>query len=690
MKLKYIAPLIFFFISLHSLAQDMQQGYTYLETGKYDKALAFFKEILKTYPNNKTANLCYGRAVGLNGNPTKAVLLFENLLKKFPNDFEIKINYAESLLWDNNYTFAKKYYEQLLREAPKNFTVLLGYANTLSNLKKYKEALIYINKALIISPKNNNALLSKKYIHLGYANFLKNNHKYTIAENYLKKNLHFFPNDKETLLNLAELYLISKQLKKAEETYLAIGNNPQNYLISLNGLSLTNHLNFKEKESLKISEKAIKNIHITTDAKTINQTKERYIQALIWNQKYSLAEKEINKLLATKETPENWMLSLRATLNIYKSNFKKSLTDYNTILKKDTASFDGNLGKANTLKALGYYKKAYNSAYRTLQIYNNQKDALNFINNLNKTFTPFTETKVLYSFDNGNNNAYSFLTNVEFPVNTKLKFSANYTYRTTNNSDTEDEATSNNLLLGASYQLKNNITLNGSIGITSSTTKVNSYKQLLTDVSLHIKPFKLQNLSFAYKREVQNFNAALIAREIVQNNFVVNYNLNTNFNLGWFTQYYYTSQNDNNKRDLLFTSLYYNVLKRPSLKIGLNYQYISFKNQVPILYFSPEEFNASELFLNIIKNENDTKTHKWFYELTAAVGYQFIENNEKQSTYRLQGKIGYKLNRRSFLNVFGNQSNIASTTAAGFVFSEIGIRFKWYLFKKPLFNSQLF
>ena len=186
------------------------------------------------------------------------------------------------------------------------------------------------------------------------------------------------------------------------------------------------------------------------------------------------------------------------------------------------------------------------------------------------------------------------------------------------------------------------MTFKGSLGITSSNTETINYNQLLADFSLKIKPFKLQNLELGYKRELQNFNAELLDREIVQNNFLVNYSLNTNFRLGWFTQYYYTFQNDDNTRNLLFTSLYYSILEKPSLKAGFNYQNISFKNTVPTIYFSPRKFNAVEVFVNLIKDENSAKNNEWFYELTAATGYQFIEDGQKQSTYRIQGKLGYK------------------------------------------------
>ncbi len=687
MKTSLLTFCLVVFCAIHAVSQNMQEGFTYLETGKYPKAETFFNDILKTYPKNKTARLCYGRAVGLNGNSEKAVTLFTALLNDFPTDFEVKLNYAEALLWNKKYTKAEAYYQKLLDENDKSFPALLGYANTLSNLKKYKNALVYVDKALVVLPGNQNALVSKKYMRLGLANEEVKNQHYTTAEELLNENFIAFPKDKETLLNLANLYLISNQTDKAKAVYKIIGENPENKLISLNGLSLANHLNGKEKRALEISKTAIASLSTTKDKNLQNQTKERYVQALIWNKRYKSASKEIANLLQENGS-ENWILSLRATLNIYKSDFKKSVADYTTILEKDSTSFDGNLGKANALKASGNYATAYKSAEKTLVFYENQKDATNFIKNLDKSFTPFLETKASYSFDNGNNEAYAFSTNIEFPVSIKLKFLANYNYRTTSNTVSSIKANSNDFSAGLQYQLLPNLVFKGKVGLTASKAVTNNYTQFLTDVSFNLKPFKLQNLEIGYKRDLQNFNAELLDREIVQNNFIVNYSLNTNFKLGWYTQYYYTTQNDDNARNLLFTSLYYNILEKPALKAGINYQNISFKNQVPTIYFSPSTFSAVEVFFNIIKNENSTKKQAWFYELTAATGFQFIEDNSKQSTYRIQAKLGYKFSERSLLNLYGTQSNIASTTAAGFTFTEIGLRFKWYFLKKPIFRKK--
>ncbi len=658
----------------------MKEGFSYLENGKYQEAEVFFKTILEDYSDNKTARLCYGRAVGLNGNSAKAKTIFTNLLKDYPNDFEVKLNYGESLLWNKEYNLAKAYYQKLVVEDSTNFPALLGFANTLSNLKDYPAALKYVNKALEVSPGNPNALTSKKYIYLGSAYQKQQAQQYAEAEKLLQECLSLFANDKDVLLNLANLYLIMEEFDKAEITYTTLFETAAKYedtISALNGLALVSHLKGKEKKALQISQTAYDRLDETINTMVVQQTTERYIQALIWNKKYTQAKALIDQLIEV-EPNESWILALRATLNVYKSNFTQSLADYDQILIHDATSFDGNLGKANILKALGRYDEAYAAAEKTLTFYNNQKDALNLIKELNTLFSAFYDGKASYTFDNGDNEAFSLQNTVEYPFSTRLKLLGNYTFRTTNNTVTNNKATSHAVSAGLAYQIVPTVTFKGTFGITSANAETNDYIQLLADLSLNIKPFKLQTLDIGYKREIQSFNADLLDREIVQNHLYANYNISTNFNLGWFTQYYYTSQNDDNSRHLLFTSLYYNILSKPSLKVGLNYQYITFENQVPTIYFSPEKFNAGEVFLNLIKDENITKPNEWFYELTAATGLQYIEGQDSQSTYRFQGKLGYKFSDRCLANVFGTRSNIASATAAGFTFTEIGVRFKWW------------
>ncbi len=675
-----------FLIILASLAvnaQNMSEGFSNLEKGEFEKAEIFFKIILKDYPQNKTARLCYARAVGLNKDPEKALALFTDLKTEYPTDLEIKLNYAESLLWNKKFDDAKIYYTGLVAENPTNFVAHLGFANTLSNLKEFKDALSYVNKALELSPGNGGALISRKYIKLGYANEMVSEKKYTEAETLYNEILIDFPNDKETVLNKANLYLITKNSKKGRETYnLLSASDP---ILALNGLSLVEHIAGKESKALEISEKAKAKIGETNDEKLIKQTQERYVQALIWNKKYKLAATQI-AALNQQYANENWLLALSATLAIYKSNFNESITYYENILVNDAKSFDGNLGIANAYYAAGEIDKSIKAVYQTLDVFKNQNDATNFLKKLKKEHTPTLEEVLSYSFDNGNNTAVTSRTQIIFPVSAKWFFNTTYQYRKTENTVTKVNATANDFLIGASYKFHPKISFNVDGGLTSANSTTTSYTSVLFNSFFKIKPLKLQDLDIGYKRDLQNFNTDLIDKQIAANNYYFNYNIGSNFNLGWFTQYFHTTQSDNNTRNLLFTSLYYSFLSKPVLKGGFNYQFISFKDQVPTVYFSPSQFNAYEVFVELLKDEKIAETHSLFYNLNVATGFQFIEKLDQQATYRIQAKLGYKCSDRLLMNIYGLKSNIASAAASGFTYSEFGFRLYWDLFSKPIFK----
>jgi len=682
-KLSFV--LVFLF-SINGIAQNMKEGFNYLEKGNFAQAETFFETILKDYPTNKTARLCYARAIGLNNKAEKGLALFIQLKQENPDDLEIKLNYAEALLWNKKYEEAKKFYSQLVAENSENFVAHLGFANTLSNLKEYENALVHVNKALDLSPKNNGTLISRKYIKLGFANEKVNSKEYDEAEIIYNEILIDFPNDKETLLNKANLYLISKQIEKGNEVYRLLSlENPN---IALNGFSLLAHLNEKDKEALVFATQSLEKSKTITDENLTKKTIERYIQALIWNRKYNIAEENITSL-KEKYPNENWVLALSATLAIYKSDFNQSITDYATILKNDSKSFDGNLGIANAYYASGEIENAYKGVYQTLELFKNQNDASNFLKKLNNEHTPILEEKISYSFDNGNNKAYASLTQINFPISTKWSFATSYQYRKTENKVTNVKANTNDYLLGSSYKFHPKVSFTLNLGVSSAKGFTTTYNQLLIHSYFKMKPLKLQDLEIGYKREMQNFNSDLIDKQIVTNNYYMNYNISTNIKWGWFTQYFYTTQSDTNTRNLLFTSLYYNFLSKPILKGGFNYQFIAFKNQVPVDYFSPKKFNAVELFVDFLKDENIAEVKSFFYTLNSATGYQFIEDKDKQWTYRVQGKLGYKFSDRLLANVYGLRSNIASATAAGFTYNEFGFRLKWLLFKKPIFKTKI-
>jgi len=676
-----LVVLVLLIFQLKSTAQEMDQGFGYLENGEFAAAKDFFSEILETYPENKTARLCYARAIGLHDDPSKANNLFSELLKEYPGDLEIQLNYAESLLWNKNYEEAEVYYRELVKENPDNFGALLGYANTLSNLKEYEQALSLINKSLEVSPQNPNAMLSRKYIRLGYANQFLTNRDFETAIRYLDDNLSENEQDQESLLNKANVYLIQKNGEGAREVYEKLALTKNDSILAFNGISLSYHIDGDEKEALKYAEKAYDLAKTSSDDVRLLDAEERYVQALIWNRKFSQAEDLIADL-KQKYPEESRILALEASMGMYTGEFKNSIENYKAILAQDSASFDGNLGIANAYFANSEIIKAKNAAEKTLEYYTNQQDAQQFLTKLNNTYRPLLEENISYSFDNGDNEAVASTTSLVLPLSTKLEVSGAYTFRETMNSNSDLEATSNQFNLAGSYRWSPGLLLRANAGFVKANSSQTEYTNAVGEIAARLKPFVRDDLEIGYRRDIQDFNAELLNRQIAGNHFFLNNNYSTRYGLGWYLQYLHTEQSDDNTRDLLFTSFYYSFLKKPVLKGGLNYQFIQFKNQVPTIYFSPEQFHATEIFLNFLSNDPDSRIS---YDLTAATGFQFIEDDEKQGTYRLQGKLGYNISDRFIAGIYGNHSNIASATAAGFTYTEFGISLKWNFKSTPLF-----
>lgn len=672
---------VFCLLSIFLHAQEpLQKGFALLENGDFEAAETFFENSLKTEPTNKTAQICYGRAVGLSGEPQKATSLFAGLMKTYPNDFEVAINYNESFLWDKQYEAAKPLYAKMVVEHPGEFGAVLGYANTLSNLKEYEEALKWIEEALELKPENPSAKVSRKYMRLGYANQFVNNQAYATGESLLKEIFTDFPNDKDALLNLANLYLITKQTDSAKTMYERYAISPIDSITALNGISLAEHVAENNKKALSIVSTAKNKVARFEDYELKERTNERYVQALIWNRKFRKAQTQIDSL--KRVYPDRkWINALMATLGLYTGDTKAAVQNYDAILKNDSTSFDGNLGKANALFAADKIVSAYKAAYQTLAIYKNQKDAKSFLEKLDVMYTPNIEEHAAYTFDNGNNLAYYTNTTADIALSTKFRTTVSYFYRTTENTVTGNQANSHVVLAGLQYKVLPKTTLKTVVGFNNSRFMTEAYTQPVLDAQLQLQPLKLQNLTLGYQREVQNFNADLIEREIVQNHYGLNYNLGTNFNLGWYTQLMHTQQSDANTRNLLFTSLYYTLMQKPALKMGVNYQYITFKDQVPTIYFSPEEYQALELFADI----SGQFSEKTSYMASAATGYQQVENDPNTPIFRAEAALQHQFSKRLSTNLYGKYSNMASATAAGFEFTEIGLKLKWLFMDKPLF-----
>ena len=335
--MRTVVLIIVFLLSTTAYSQDMSVGFTLLETGKYQEAQTFFANVLMTHPANKTARLCYGRALGLSGESATARTLLTALKDDYATDFEVGLNYAESLLWDADFPAAKAFYQSLVAQDSTSFSALLGYANTLSNLKEYDAAITFVNKALALQPDNANAQVSKKYMNLGKADQLSKGFQYGEAINVLRTALIKMPKDELLTSALANVYTAQKDYEKAMEMYRSLTDSVSSRV----GMSLVAHLQKNDTQALKYAKESI--AFAKADSTQVITANERYIQALIWNGKYSQSRKAIATLTATYPTNAR-VAALKATLGMYTGTFSKSIAVYQAILEKDSTSLTGILG----------------------------------------------------------------------------------------------------------------------------------------------------------------------------------------------------------------------------------------------------------------------------------------------------------------------------------------------------------
>lgn len=167
-----IAIVLICSINLLYSQNEIDKGFKMLEKGQFDLAEQFFETYIENYPNNLTAKLCFGRAVGLNGNPEKALSIFNGLLELQPNNIEFQINKAESFLWLKRYKDGLKLYESIKTLDPDNPVVYMGIANSYSSLNQYSQAITYYKKSLDLD----NTILGTK-IGLAYTYHANNENK---------------------------------------------------------------------------------------------------------------------------------------------------------------------------------------------------------------------------------------------------------------------------------------------------------------------------------------------------------------------------------------------------------------------------------------------------------------------------------------------------------------------------------
>ncbi len=622
-------------MQIFAFGQDaIQEGFAFLDQGEYETAFVTFSELEKKYPENISVQIGYGRALGLKGEPGKAKAYLSEKATKSQDNLELKLNYIESLLWLGETESAKEKYNDILIEYPDNVVAYIGMGNALSMEKKYEEALKYYEEALVMNPSFSYVKEQVYHARMGQAYLLRLSGDFEKTEMIYRQLLIEYPDSEIVLSALGDVLLGRKKYLEAKGIYSDLKNMEGKNIEALIRLAfIENQLNHPKK-AMNLARKALEESEGKKGMES--EAEKNYFYALLWNGKIRKAEKYLMGLKGIAGNDVSFGVP-ELQLAMMKGNFPKAEKILDDIIRNDSTSFDGNLGKANLNYSLGDYVGAKENIEKTLTYYPNQIDAVGLLQKLNRATAPKIQVRSEWLKDNGDNRQLAFATDVRMPFNYRWNFLADFKNFNVENDFYNDNARMNYLKIGVGFSTKKwkfNATAGPAMG---KYQKEISHKSFVFDFNTDYKMNGNHNFKLLAQRHVYDYTASLVDKDIYFTHFGLEYNGKVKNKLGVFGQYYHTFYSDDNSRESVLLSLYYNLKNVPVVKTGMNMQYIEFEKNKSDDYYSPSSLSIFEYFIEF--NNLTREEKKWGVRLELVPGVLIEEKNKPAFNYRATGEF---------------------------------------------------
>ncbi len=636
-------------------AQDFAEGYKMLDSQNYTEALQYFTHQKSTYPDNITAKICYGRALGLSGSAEAALDFFSTLAREEPSNDEVEINLAESLLWNKKYIEAREKYEKLYQKHPDKKFLRTKYAESLSQTQEHDKALLHID-TVVHDHSDSTALVSHKYLYLAAAyDYVKKNDTRK-ARALLDHALEHHTDDGDVLMSMADIALQEKKTQEAMRLYKTAEKIESDPYRAKRGQALAYYQSMQYERATYIT-------HALLTQRALVQDTLLLIDIYLAQNKRDEALK-----IHTATSPNQHMAALQIAQ--YKSDYESA----DGLLRQLKS------GPTSIIKSLEqgiyfYHKKTQDSllqAYRELQgeddAYLNQR-AIQIRQTAN-----FADLKYAYGLDSDSGQSH------KYTLSTRLRMSPSwYLYPRISQKNTlalrgDSSAQMSQLGVGISRQKHSNLEVHGYLGF----IKIASLEGTIPvyDLGLRYRPLPNHYMSLGINKELQDFNTALISQQLGVHSLTAAYNYTWHQRIGWYTHTRYSLWDDHNRQLSFYNSLYLRLKRKPGIKTGINLQYMSFRDAKSSLYFSPNSYLLTEVFIELHKDL--TESGSFFYHVLGSVGYQKIEDQKRQSSYRIESSLGYKFWKENHLSLFGGYSNAANTSVSGFAYTTVGVQARVY------------
>ena len=641
--------LLIMMITTKSLVgQNMEEGFKLLDSGQYEEAEDYFHEILEKNSENKTANICYGRALGLGGSPSEALAIFTKLSERFPGDQEVNLNIAEAYLWNDKPSEAAQLYTSILDSDPSSIAGYIGLANSQAKSKDYGAALKTLDNSYV----NNSGQ--------PYIDHLRNSIRLGYADSFIKKD----------------------QYSIAKSQYDLILNSDQTNIPALIGLTNVSYLLDRNRDCLKYAQQAQELSQ--EDQAMAELAMGNLVQAHIWNHQYSEATQLIESNY-TEDAQQGYYHRYTARMAIQRRSYATALSHYNELLSIDANDIEAWAGRTDALLAMDSIVPAIRTIDAGISQHPSNPDLGRLKNKSYRVLAPTLFTDAKYSRDSGEDQSVDLSVRPLIPISKSITLLTELGIRNVDNRVNDSDLNLYRYSGGLAVKLLANTTLSAIGGVSQIDDQEDDSSLVNFDINGQTKQ-GAHDIKLGYRRMLQDYNFTLLSERISQRQLYADYSVSNVKGLGLFTQYVYSQLSDQNTSHLLYSSVYKTIKRRPFIKLGASVQYITFDITEAVPYFSPDQFWAQELFVDVVRTPDLLKSQGITYLVTGAIGSQQVNGGDASITYRAQLRLGYLLDSGIHIELFGLRTNVASSNASGFTFTQVGLSTKWLFKQGPLFR----
>lgn len=201
-----------------------------------------------------------------------------------------------------------------------------------------------------------------------------------------------------------------------------------------------------------------------------------------------------------------------------------------------------------------------------------------------------------------------------------------------------------------------------------------SFSGLTGKQTVQYQPNDRRMFGLTYSTDILNYTASLLGKNVRSNSLGYVTHILITGKTGFYSQGSWAVLNDKNQYQQFFGSVYHLFRTEPTLKAGLNFSAVHYKDNTIKTYFSPNKYFSTETFVDY--STALPMLSKFYLQLQAAAGMQKIEEQKWDPAYRFQTEIGIRLNH--FETALKYQtSNVASSTGTGYKFDWFTLRVMW-------------